>query len=58
MVVYGITDDCIGCGACVRVCPVGAVSGIKKNKHTIDQEACIKCGECYSTCRFKAITRT
>ena len=55
MVSYVINERCIGCGACVRVCPVNAISGIKKNRHSIDQELCIKCGQCFKTCRFQAI---
>jgi NADH:ubiquinone oxidoreductase subunit F (NADH-binding)/NAD-dependent dihydropyrimidine dehydrogenase PreA subunit/(2Fe-2S) ferredoxin len=48
---------CTGCLACVRECPVGAISGIKKEAQEIDQEICIKCGLCYETCQFDAVVR-
>ena len=54
---YEITDKCIGCSACSRQCPVGAISGELKKKFTIDQEKCIKCGKCFDTCRFGAIKK-
>jgi len=57
IIVYTITDKCIGCGNCVRVCPAGAISGKPKSKHAIDQVKCVKCGECYRNCAFKAIER-
>jgi NADH:ubiquinone oxidoreductase subunit F (NADH-binding)/(2Fe-2S) ferredoxin/NAD-dependent dihydropyrimidine dehydrogenase PreA subunit len=54
---YFITEKCVGCTACKRVCPTGAITGEVKGKHVIDQDKCIKCGKCLETCKFTAITR-
>ena len=54
---YKISDKCIGCSACSRQCPVGAISGEIKKKFEIDQEKCIRCGKCFNTCRFGAIVK-
>ncbi|MCL6621234.1 MAG: NADH-quinone oxidoreductase subunit NuoF [Syntrophobacterales bacterium] len=50
-------ETCTGCLACVRECPVGAISGLKKEAQEIDQELCIKCGLCYEVCQFDAVRR-
>jgi len=50
-----IAERCKGCGACKRVCPAGAVSGEKKQVHTIDADICVRCGACFEACKFKAI---
>ena len=53
---YVIDDEkCTGCTLCFRNCPVGAISGEKRQPHYIDQTLCIKCGACYDKCKFDAI---
>lgn len=50
---YEITTDCTGCTLCKKKCPMDAVSGEKKELHTIDQEKCVQCGICYDVCKKK-----
>jgi NADH-quinone oxidoreductase subunit F len=46
---------CTGCGLCTRRCPTAAVSGEKKEAHTISQELCVRCGNCFDACKFNAV---
>jgi len=56
LITYRIIEEkCTGCGKCKRVCPSGAITGGKKEVHTIDPEKCIRCGACISECPFDAI---
>lgn len=49
-------EQCVGCTACKRCCPVNAITGDKKQLHVINQDICIKCGACEEKCAFDAIS--
>lgn len=49
---------CIGCGACIKVCPVTALSFIdtpQGRKASSDPNICIGCGECITVCPKSAL---
>ena len=55
---YSIDEEkCKGCGACIKVCPVEAIRGEKREPHEIDETKCVKCGTCYEVCKFAAVKR-
>ena len=49
-------DVCIGCGACVGVCPVTALSLDGEGKSQCDEATCIDCHSCIGTCPVSAIS--
>jgi len=44
---------CVGCGDCVRGCPVKAITMIK-GKAVIDTEKCVGCRLCVVVCSYGA----
>jgi uncharacterized protein len=49
-----ITEKCIGCGQCGKVCPKQAIT-LENKKSFIDKMLCIGCGECMTVCPVDAI---
>lgn len=42
-------EKCVGCGACAKVCPRGAITMVE-NKPVLDRELCTLCGKCELYC--------
>jgi NADH-quinone oxidoreductase subunit F len=55
LITFSISDKCIGCGACIKVCAVSAIAGEKKKLHVIDQDKCTRCGACEQICPVDAV---
>ena len=49
-----ILDKCVGCGLCLKVCPLDAIKLVDK-KIIIDLDKCNLCGACPDSCKFEAI---
>lgn len=48
-----VTENCIGCGLCVKNCAHDAVHLVDK-KAVIDYDACVGCGQCVAMCAKEA----
>jgi predicted Fe-Mo cluster-binding NifX family protein len=47
-------EKCVGCGQCIAVCPVEAIS-LNNGVATVS-DACVTCGACVHTCPVEAIS--
>lgn len=50
-----LAHKCIGCGACVSVCPSGAHTATD-GVHAFDRAKCVACGKCAENCLGEALT--
>jgi len=48
-------DKCVGCGLCVDVCPVEAIT-LEDDKAKVDENKCTECGQCVEECPNEAIS--
>jgi ferredoxin len=46
-------DECVACGACVDVCPEGAIA--VDDVAVVDVKKCLDCGACVDECPNNAI---
>ena len=42
--------DCVACGCCVKVCPLGAIAVVKGIAAQVDGVRCVGCGKCAREC--------
>ena len=48
--------DCVACGCCVKVCPLGAIRIISGIMAQVDMGKCVGCGKCAKECPASVIT--
>lgn len=49
-------SECVACGCCVKVCPLGAISVYKGLYAVVDENKCVGCGKCAQECPASVIT--
>ena len=49
-------SECVACGSCVKVCPLGAISIYKGVYAEVDTSKCVGCSKCAVACPASIIT--
>lgn len=53
-----VSPQCVACGCCVKVCPVGAIVIRGGVRAVVDADRCIGCGRCARECPASVIAIT
>jgi NAD-dependent dihydropyrimidine dehydrogenase PreA subunit len=56
--VFVDAEKCIGCGACIGVCPASVFKLENGKSIVVNEETCIACHSCEGVCPTAAITVT
>ena len=48
-------SDCVACGCCVKVCPLGAIQIMNGIMAEVDMTKCVRCGKCAKECPASVI---
>ncbi|MBQ1477774.1 MAG: 4Fe-4S binding protein [Erysipelotrichaceae bacterium] len=51
------TTMCVGCGACVDVCPTSSLELGEEGHAVVHEDTCVDCGACVGTCPCGAISQ-
>lgn len=49
-------ENCVACGCCVKVCPLGVIHVDRGLFASVDESRCIGCGKCARECPASVIT--
>jgi ferredoxin len=55
-VVVNEEERCVSCGACISVCPAGAISFTKDKNIVVEREKCHRCGVCVEACPRRSLS--
>ena len=47
-------EKCTGCGNCIEICPVDAIT-LENEKAKVNKDECVECGQCEDECSNGAI---
>lgn len=50
-----VGEECVACGSCLEVCPLGAISVWRGVVAAVDGGKCVGCGRCLKECPAGAI---
>ncbi|WP_085832053.1 4Fe-4S dicluster domain-containing protein [Clostridium merdae] len=53
-----ILPDCVACGCCVKVCPLGAITVWNGIRAQVNPLRCVGCGKCAQACPADVIVIT